>query len=149
VMIEARAYDWLERIFVQCKIYIQFSLEFERPAAVGPAIDETIRCVNAFRLRGDAASMYACAGAPAVHRIPAGIGTLEAVNAWMFRAHTPSAADALGAIAADDRRVVVNVSHACDNGRCVCGLLEHLLRVSGYGAFRGVALSVRALSAGD
>lgn len=128
-----RRYDPLDYIFVMWKAYMQYSIEFEDPKAVPAAVEELIRCVNAFRVQGGLIWLNEKKQDTTVHKIPAGLNTLEEVNDWMYRTHTPNFRKAFGTIAADDHRIVVNASHICGDGVFIAKLLEHLSKPSEYG----------------
>ena len=112
---------------------MQYSIEFEDPKAVPAAVEELIRCVNAFRVQGGLIWLNEKRQDTTVHKIPAGLNTLEEVNDWMYRTHTPNFRKAFGTIAADDHRIVVNASHICGDGVFIAKLLEHLSKPSEYG----------------
>jgi hypothetical protein len=125
----------MDYIFKFWQGFMQYSMEFTDSSAVGPALDEILRCVNAFRVR--AGLLYLTPSSkksPPIHRIPSNLRTLGEVNAWMFNTHKPATSRCLGAIAADDHRIVVNASHITGDGIFVARLLEHLSRPSLYGS---------------
>jgi hypothetical protein len=113
--------------------YVQCSVEFTRPSAVAPAIAEAIRYLNGFRTRFRWLHISAIDHKPPVYKIPSDLSTLPEVNEWIHRAHTPEPSDVLGTIAADDRRLVVNIHHCVADGRLLVGLIEHLSNPSAYG----------------
>jgi hypothetical protein len=128
-----RRLDPLDYVFLLWNGFMQYSIEFERTADVRPAIEEILRCVNAFRTRAGWVYLSEAKQETPVHAIPPNLETLHDVNDWMFRAHTPRLSRCLGAIAADRNRVVVNASHICGDGKFIARLIEHLSDPSGYG----------------
>ena len=128
-----RPLDPIDYIFVMWKGFMQYSLEFEDKTAVKPAVEELIRCVNAFRNQAGWVWINEANQKTEVHRIPAHLNTLEEVNKWMYDTHTPSLKKALATIAADDTRVVVNAIHTCGDGVWIARLLEHICKPSEYG----------------
>jgi hypothetical protein len=128
-----RRLDPLDYVFMLWNGFMQYSIEFETPSAVPPALEEITRCVNAFRLKAGWVYLSATDQKPPIHKIPSNLCTLHDVNTWMFQTHTPKHSKSLGAIACDERRIVVNALHICGDGTFVSRLIEHLSDPRQYG----------------
>jgi hypothetical protein len=125
--------DPFDIALVMWKSFMQCSLEFMDRTAVPAAVAEAIRCLNAFRSRCRWLHISACEHTPPVYKIPSELSSLPEIHEWMYKAHTPKASDILGTIAADENRLVVNVSHSVADGRFLVGLAEHLCNPEAYG----------------
>jgi hypothetical protein len=125
--------DAIEIALLSFNSFMQCSLQFDNPSSLAPALSEVIRCVNAFRLRLGWIHLIATDSVPTVHKIPSSCHTLSDVNQWMFTKHTISPRQAFGTIAADDTRLVINISHAVGDSRYLVRLCEHLCDPDSYG----------------
>ena len=123
----------MDAIFIAIQGFVQYSIEFSDKSAVNPALQELLRCVNAFRNQAGRLFISEKNQQTPIHTIPSNLKTLSDVNKWMFEAHTPDPKQALATIAADDTRIVVNAIHSCGDGTWVARLLEHICHPENYG----------------
>jgi hypothetical protein len=111
------AADAFETGLITWNSFMQCSLEFKDGSAVRSVLAEVIRCLNTFRLRLNWIHFVATNDTLTVHQIPSSCNTLADVNEWMFALHMLSPWKVFETIAASERRIVVNISHAVGDSR--------------------------------
>lgn len=128
--VSKRRLEALEYVFLLWKGFLQTSIEFETPDDTKRAVEELIKCYNAFHIRNNILNVFPNNRDPEILKIPSSLTTLPEINEWMYKTHTPSPFKSWGTIAMDDTRLVINTSHAAGDGRHQKILIEHLCNPS-------------------
>ena len=124
--LKRRRLDPLETVFIQWRGCMQLSLEFDTPANAKRAVEELIKSQNCLHTSAGWFFISETKTEPEVIKIPSHLNTLPEINDWIYREHTPPFRRALGSIAMDETRVVLNTSHVCGDGSYMKRIVEHL-----------------------
>lgn len=116
-----------EQIF---RLYNTYAIELESPKDLPPFLEKMKNATQGLYIKSDGDNLLKNGQSRdnvSVFKIPKEAKTLYDVCDWMYKEHTPSVDYALGAIACDDTRIVINVNHGVSDGDYCFNVVKDLM----------------------
>ena len=118
-----------ELTFIKDKGFIQFALEVEEPQALPNILNKLKKSTTGLYIKTDGENLIRNAADVenvTVHQIPSHIKSLQKCCEWIYNCYTPNPQYALGSIAADKTRIVINSCHSLTDGSFYQRLLQDI-----------------------
>lgn len=124
----AKRYRRFDPTEIICNVFdlaMHIVLEFENSEDVQKAIDEVLKCSNAFHTKG-LVNWCEASGEVPIFKIPSDLETLQDIANWMHREHPLRIRERMGMIACDEKRLAIEIIHGTGDGDYCLRFVEHL-----------------------
>lgn len=130
-----------DHVFVNKKGYIQFAIEVENSKQLPEFINKLKKSTAGLYIKTDGNNFLRNTidiDNVTIHQIPPQIKSLKNCCEWIYKTYTPNPKYALGSIAADQTRVVINSCHALTDGSFFQQLLKDLTDTNSSHLFKSI-----------